>query len=209
MTAQGTIFHNGIGKRPTTGVGQDKTAPQSYRAKQFQPDAHPKESLQRHISPDTTAESGTKKHSTKRQTEATTVWLPLPLKAEAQRVAGQLGLSVSALGAKFFEVGLRQNIETQHATLLEPMVQKAIRTQMRRKTELDVLCQFDQSQILRLLYNILARLPDAQQMSEETLNQIRDESASAAHKDLRRRLEHQRTLLGDALQDLHGEEGAG
>ena len=214
MTAHGTIFHNGIGKRPpTSGVEQDKGAFECGRAKQLQP-VLVKPAARQRTTPEqentltTPNPAGKKRHSTKRYRRHRTLWLEPDVDAELQRVAKQAGLSFSMAGANLLKHALQQNIFLQQTAIIEPVVEKAIRTQMRRKTELDVLCQFDQSQMLRLLYNILARLPDAQQMSEETLNQIRDESASAAHKDLRRRLEHQRTLLGDALQDLQGEEGA-
>ena len=215
MTAHGTILHNGIGKRPPTGgVGQDKDAVECERTKQTQPVsvtpvARPHIIPEQKSTPTTPNRAGKKRRSTKRYRRHRTLWLEPDMDAELQRVAEQAGLSFSMAGANLLKYALQQNIFLQQTAITEPVVEKAIRTQMRRKTELDVLCQFDQSQMLRLLYNILARLPDAQQMSEETLNQIRDESASAAHKDLRRRLEHQRTLLGDALQYLHGEEEAG
>ncbi len=214
-TAQGTIFHNGIGKRPPTGgVGQDKGAFDWRRVKQRQPVlvtpvTRPRTSPEQENTPTTPKHAGKKQRSTKRYRRHRTLWLEPAVDAELQRVAQQAGLSFSMAGANLLKHALQHNIYVQQTAIIAPVVEKAIRTQMRRKTELDVLCQFDQSQILRLLYNILARLPDAQQMSEETLNQIRDESANAAHKDLRRRLEHQRTLLGDALPDLPGEEGTG
>ncbi|MDQ3848567.1 MAG: hypothetical protein M3261_06390, partial [Thermoproteota archaeon] len=207
MTAQGIIFHSGIGKRPLLGgVGQDKGAFDCERAKQRQPGlvkpitrqrTHPEQES----TPTTPNHAGKKRHSTKRYRRHRTLWLEPEVDAELQRVAKQAGLSFSMAGANLLKHALQHNMYVQQTAIIEPVVEKAIRTQMRRKTEFDVLCQFDQSQILRLLYNVLARLPDAQQMSEETLNQIRDESADAAHKDLRRRLEHQRTLLGDAVQD--------
>ncbi len=207
QSAYGIIFNAGEQRPPTGGVRQDKVASKSYRAQQPQPDARPEEYLSRQIAKKSTASHQPKKHSTKRQTEATTVWLRLPLKAEAQRVAGQLGLSVSALGAKFFEAGLRQTIAAQQATLLEPMLAKTMRSEMRRKTELDRLCHKDISQLLRLVYNILVRMPDNPQMSEASLNQIRDESANAAYKDLQHRLTHTRILFEDALQNGQEEKG--
>ncbi len=63
------------------------------------------------------------------------------------------------------------------------------------------------SQLLRRVYNGLARLPDNRQMSEENLNKIIDESANAAHKDVRQRLVHLRTLFENELHELFGKEG--
>ncbi len=82
-----------------------------------------------------------------------------------------------------------------------------MRKEMCRKTELDRLCHKDISQLLRLVYNILVRMPDNPQMSEASLNQIRDESANAAYKDLQHRLTHTRILFEDALQN--GQEAKG
>ncbi len=205
QSAHGTIFTAQEQRPPTDGVRQDKVAPKSYRAWQYQPAARPDECLSRQMMQDSGSPQR-KKHSTKRQTEATTIWLPLPLKAEAQRVSGQLGLSVSALGTRFFEVGLRQNIITQQATLLEPLVEKAMRTQANRQTEFLVLIHLGISQLQRMLYNGLARLPDNRQMSEENLNNIMDESANAAHKEVRQRLVHLRTLFENELHELFGKE---
>ena len=122
--------------------------------------------------------------------------------AEIRRRAEQTGLSASATGANFLDQIVMQDLQIQHVVLLQPMVEQAMRKEMRHKTELDRLCHKDISRLLRLVYNILVRMPDNPQMSEASLNQIRDESANAAYKDMQQRLSHTRILFGDEHQNV-------
>ncbi len=212
MTAQGTIFTAGEERPPRGGVGQDKGAFECARTKQSQPalvtDGMRAHQLTEHQSnPNRTPHLPTKQRSTKRYRKQRTIWLEPAVDAELQRIAEESGLSFSMTGANLVKYAIRQNIAEQHAALLIPMLEQAMRNEMRRKTELDRQCHKDISQLLRLVYNILVRMPDHPQMSEQSLNQIRDESANAAYKDMQR-LAHTRILFGDAQQHRQGEEGS-
>src|SRR3712207_778559 len=99
----------------------------------------------------------------KRRTVHLTVWVKPGVKAELQRVAEQQGLSVSATGATLLEAALRQNLHIQHAALLQPIIEQAIRKQMRgistRLAWLLVRVAFDVGQTRSLVTNLLGRQP--------------------------------------------------
>jgi hypothetical protein len=73
-----------------------------------------------------------KKHSTKRQMVQLTIWLKPSVKAEIQRIAQTEGLSVSQTGRAGLEEWVRQKLHIQHAVLIQPIIETAIRNELRR-----------------------------------------------------------------------------
>jgi hypothetical protein len=101
-------------------------------------------------------------HATAHQRAAkVTVWVKPGVKAELARIAAQQGLSVSATGAAFLEEAVRQHLHVQHAVLLQPIIEHAIRQQMQgistRLAWLLVRVAFDAGQTRSLVTNILGR----------------------------------------------------
>ena len=213
QSARGTIFTAQEPRPSADGVGQDKGAFECERTKQPRPalvthDMRAHQTTEHHTDSTQIPHRTKKQRSTKRYRKQRTIWLEPDVDAELQRIAEQTGLSFSMTGANLVKYAVRQTIAEQHAALLIPMLEQALRNIMRRKTELDVQCHKDISQLLRLVYNILVRMPDSPQMSEQSINQIRDESANAAYKDMQQRLAHTRILFGDEHQNVQGEEGS-
>ena len=202
MTAHGTIFNAGAQRPPRGGVLQDKIAPQNDRAKLRQP------VLVLPKARSNTPSARTKKHSSKRQTLPVMIWAKPAVQAEVRRVADQTGLSISTVGAQLLEGALRQDLATQHATLLQPMLDQSIRKRMRFLAELLLLLLYDCSQMKYLLVNSLGRLPDYPVMSEDMFNHLRDESTRAAKRDLRSRSPHLKALIAEELEQFLKEEEA-
>jgi hypothetical protein len=117
----------------------------------------------------------------KRKNVQVVSWVRPVVKAELQRIADAEGLSVSSVSAAFLEQALQQNLHTQHAALLDPIIEKAIRKHMRSySTRLAVLLvrvAFASEQTRSLVTNILGRQPG---VTTTILNQILDGSSKAA-----------------------------
>src|SRR5437764_14895216 len=109
----------------------------------------------------------------KRKNVHLTLWVKPVVKAELKRVAEKEGLSVSSTGSAFLEEAIRQNLHVQHAVLLQPIIEQAIRKQMRtistRLAWLLVRVAFDSGQTRQLVTNILRRQPRG---SPPIVNQI-------------------------------------
>jgi hypothetical protein len=90
-----------------------------------------------------------------------TTWVKPGVKAELERIAEQQGLSVSATSAAFLEEAVRQQLHTQHAVLLQPIIQQAIRQEMQgistRLAWLLVRVAYDAGQTRSLVTNMLGR----------------------------------------------------
>ena len=201
-TAQGTIFHKDIGKRPPTGgVRQDNGACYSARTKQRYPAA---------VMHHDRAETQTTKPPTSGPRQKMTFWVEPKAAAELRRKARESHLSVSAVGASFIEQMVGQDIQQQYAALLQPMVEQAIRKQMNRLVTflvsllIPMYCNTGQTK--RLVVNIIGRLHDNPQMSEQVLNTILDESSQAARNDLKRRSPHLASLIQEEIDRLLSED---
>jgi hypothetical protein len=98
-----------------------------------------------------------------------------------QRIAELEGISVSAAGAALLEHSLRQSVYSQHAALLDPIIDKAIGKHLRcystRLAVLLVRVAFASEQTRSLVTNILGRQPG---VTPEVLNHILDGSSKAA-----------------------------
>src|SRR5437899_3704601 len=124
----------------------------------------------------------------KRKTVHLTLWVKPVVKAELKRVAETEGLSVSSTGSAFLEEAIRQNLHVQHAVLLQPIIEQAIRKQMRtistRLAWLLVRVAFDAGQTRSIVTNILSRQPG---VTPDMLKHLLDSSGKTAKGNITRR----------------------
>jgi hypothetical protein len=146
----------------------------------------------------------TKKRSTKRQTVTLTLWVTPQLKAELQRLAAQDGLSVSKTGATFLAEAIRQKLHIQHAVLLQPIIEQAIRKHMNRLVLFLVRIAFDSGQTRCLVTNMLGRQPG---INPELFEHLLDASSKTAKGNILYRTPQLATLLDEVEAWLRQEEG--
>jgi hypothetical protein len=95
---------------------------------------------------------------------------------------------MSTTGGTLLEAALRQQLHLQHAALIQPVIEQAVRGQMNRISArlaaLLVRVIFNTGQTRRLVTNILGRQSG---VSSEMLDNILDASTEGAKKDLLRR----------------------
>ncbi len=184
-------------------VGQDKSASLRDRAKLLQPASRQKSARSRKTS---TLPARTKNRSNKRQTVPLTLWVHPLERAELERLANAEGLSVSLTARTLLKEAIRQKLHTQHAVLLQPIIQEAIRKEMRGQTSrlalLLVRVAFNAALTRRLVVNILGRQP---KVTDELLNEIFDKAAASAKKDILRRSPSLAPVI-DELERLLQEE---
>jgi len=166
-------------QQPQGGVGQDNPAPPHERIATMQP-ASQKKVTRTHTTEKNSPRSQ-KQFNTKRKTVAVTLWMSPGESAELQRVAEQKGVSLSQTGRAFVVSMLEHNLYTQHAALLDPIIDQAIGKHMRSySTRLAVLLvrvAFASEQTRSLVTNILGRQPGG---TTKVLNEILDSSSKAA-----------------------------
>jgi hypothetical protein len=142
--------------------------------------------------------------------EKITAYVPKDVKAVLQRLADQglesdNELSLSSVVAAFLVLGVQHNINLQYGALLQPVIEKIIREEMRGfKTHLAwllVRVAYDTGQTGSLATNILNRQPG---MSNEVFRSIVKESAYAARTNITRRTP-QMTELVEAVERWMGE----
>ncbi len=150
----------------------------------------------------------TNHHSRKRQTVQVSSWVKPPVKAELQRIAATEGLSVSQTCATLLEEAIRQKLHIQHAVLLQPIIEQAIRTQMRsistRLAWLLVRVAYDAGQIRGVVTNILGRQSG---MTPELLKDILDGSSKTAKGNITRRTPQLVELIEAVEQWMVTDEG--
>jgi len=144
----------------------------------------------------------------KRKTVKLTVWVKPVVKAELERIAEQEGLSVSATGAAFLENALQAHVDMQYGSLLQPIIEQAIRKQMRsistRLAWLLVRVAFDSGQTRSLVTNILGR---QQGVTPEVLKTILDSSSKTAKGNITRRTPQIIELIDAVEHWMVAEEG--
>src|SRR5579872_2023508 len=160
-------------QQPPRGVWQDNPAQPHARAASPQPASPQKDTRSRHLR--TPIPRSQKKTFPKRKTVQLVLWVKPVVKGEIQRTAEREGLSVSATGSAFLEQALQQNLHTQHAALLDPIIDKAIGKHMRsystRIALLLVRVAFASEQTRSIVTNILSRHPGVTQpVHTEILN---------------------------------------
>ena len=151
-----------------------------------------------------------RKHSQKRQMVQLTIWLTPSVKAEIQRIAKMEGLSVSSVGRAGLEEWVRQQLHLQHAVLLQPIIETAIRQELKGILKKLVVFlsrnAYEAGWTRRLASNILKYQPGM--MTEEKLNTILDRSCIDARKYIFRKTP-ETNELNEAIEKwllLEGEE---
>jgi len=181
--SQQSFTPNGV--QPLRGVGQDKSVPQRDRIASRQPVTLQNTARSHQLNTNTSRSQ--KGNTSKRKTVPLMLWVNPRVKAELERIAENEGLSMSAAGGAFLEQALQQNLSTQHAALLEPIIEKAIRTHMRsysnRIAVLLVRSIFAGEQTRSLVTNILGRQDG---VSQPVLEEILNRSSSAAKRNITR-----------------------
>ena len=196
--------HNREKIPPATGVvGQDKRALTSARKALRQP-APVRNGVR--AQQQRTARGRPQNHTTPEKAVKVTVWVKPGVKGELERIAEQQGLSISATGAAFLEEAVRQNLHVQHAVLLQPIIEQAIRQQMQgistRHAWLPVRVAYDAGQTRNLVTNILGRQAG---VTPDMLKTILEHSGKSAKGNITRKTP-QLTELMDALERWMGEE---
>ena len=153
--------------------------------------------------------SRSQKQSTpKRKTVHLTLWVKPVVKAELQRIAQREGVSVSATGGAFLEKALQANVDMQYGSLLQPIIESAIRKQMRgistRLAWLLVRVAFDSGQTRSLVTNILGRQPG---VTPEVLKTILDSSSKTAKGNITRKTPQLIELIEAVERWIGAEEG--
>jgi hypothetical protein len=191
--------------RPFHGVGQDKGAAERVRRDSSQPAPR---SVGERPRPPVSSVARSQKASTKRKLERVTIWVEREVKAEVDRIARQDGLSVSATGAAFLREAVRQKLHIQHAVLLQPIIEQAIRRQMgalsTRLAWLLVRVAFDAGQTRSLVTNILGRQAG---VSPEVLKTILAGSGKSAKANITRRTPQMAELIEAVEHWMVAEEG--
>jgi hypothetical protein len=192
--------------RPLGGVGQDKGAPERVRRDSSQP--VPRLAAERTRQPGGSV-ARSQKPNRKRKLDRVTIWVEREVKAEVDRIARQEGLSVSATGAAFLREAVRQKLHVQHAVLLQPIIEQAIRRQMgalsTRLAWLLVRVAFDAGQTRSLVTNILGRQAG---VSPEVLKTILAGSGKSAKANITRRTPQMAELIEAVEKWMVAEEGS-
>jgi hypothetical protein len=192
-------------RRPLRGVRQDKHAAQ--RVRQASRQAAPSRSGRRARQSDRSVARSQKEHA-RRKLERVTVWVEPEVTSEVARIAKREGLSVSAVGAAFLREAVRQKLHVQHAVLLQPIIEQAIRRQMgtmsSRLAWLLVRVAFDAGQTRSLVTNILGRQAG---ISPEILKTILEGSGKSAKANITRRTPQLAELVAAIEQWTVPEEG--
>ena len=192
-------------QQPLGGVRQDKGVLTNARIASRQPAPH-KEDMRAHETNSNNPRSQNRP-APKRKTVHLTLWVKPVVKAELKRIAESEGLSASSTGAAFLEEAIRQKLHVQHAVLLQPIIEQAIRRQMRtistRLAYLLVRVAYDGGQTRQLVTNILSRQPG---MTPGVLNQILDSSNNAAKRNVLRRTPQIASLIAEVEKWLSEEE---
>ena len=196
--------HTANGQQPRSGVGQDNPTPPPARAATIQP-APPKNGMR--PTPKKTNTTRTEQgKALRRKTVHLTLWVKPVVKAELERIAEQEGVSISSAGAAFLEKALQHNLHSQHATLLDLTIEKAIGKHMRSySTRLAVLLVrslFESSQTRSLVTNILGRQSG---MTQPVLERILNGSSNTAKRNITRVTPQLKTMLAEIEQWMREE----
>src|SRR6266446_769907 len=193
-------------QQPLSGVRQDKPRPTSARTASLQP--APLEKVMRPHEMNSNSSRSQKQSTPKRKTVHLTLWVKPVVKAELERIAEREGLSVSATGGAFLEKALQANVDMQYGSLLQPIIEQAIRKQMRgistRLAWLLVRVAFDSGQTRSLVTNILGRQLG---VTPDMLKTILDHSSKTAKGNITRKTPQLIELIEAVEQWIGAEEG--
>ena len=149
----------------------------------------------------------TRSHSRSRKTVQVSAWVKPAVKAELQRIASQDRLSLSQTCATLLEEAIRQKLHIQHAVLLQPIIEQAIRKQQAvlatKLTWLLVRIAYDAGQTRTLAANILDKLPGVNQAD---LAKILDGSSTVAKRNIIKRTPQITTLIEEVEKWMQEDE---
>ncbi len=150
----------------------------------------------------------TRSHSRTRQTVQVAAWVKPAIKQELQRIAAAEGLSLSQTCATLLEEAIRQKLHIQHAVLLQPIIEQAIRTEIRSITSRLALLLargvYESGQTKRLVLHLLKRSGVNQVMLKAML----EDASHGARTTLLRKTPQLETVLKD-VQDWLAETDRG
>jgi len=136
-------------------------------------------------------------------------WVKPEVKAELMRLAAQDGLSLSQTCATLLAEGVRQRLHIQHAVLLEPIIEQAIRKHLHsRDSRLALLlarAAYESGQTKRLLVHLLKRYGVNQAMLKAML----EDSSRGARTTLLRKTPQLETVLSEVAAWLADNETTG
>ncbi len=194
-----------MSRKPVHGVGQDKGAARRARTPIRQP--APSEKRMRPHALNSNPARSQNRSTPKRKTVHLTLWVKPVVKAELQRIAEQEGISVSAAGGAYLEKALQQHIDMQYSALLQPVIEKAVRKEMRgistRLAWLLVRVAFDTGQTRNLVTNMLGRQPG---VTPAMLKTILEHSSKAAKGNITRKTPQLTELMEAVEQWLVAED---
>jgi hypothetical protein len=148
-------------------------------------------------------------------TEKVTLWVKPAVKAELKRLAGMDELTVSKTGATLLEGAIHQQIHTQHALLLEPIIEQTVRKELRsfgnRLVFFLMRSAFASEQARILVTNVLDRILRREGVGEPTLTSLIDQSNKLARRNIIHKSPQLQTLLEEweAANSVAREEGSG
>jgi hypothetical protein len=167
-------------------VVQDKTALTRGRTASRQPE--PRHKAAQSCVMSKLAERSKKHGSSRRKTVHLVLWVNPIVKAQLQRLADREGLSMSKAGGVLLSRALQQNIDMQYNALLTPVIETAIKKEIRsfsnRIAMLLARTLFASEQTRSLTTNILGRQPG---ITEDLLKHILAMSQKAAKGNLSRK----------------------
>jgi hypothetical protein len=144
-----------------------------------------------------------------------TLWVKPAVQAELKRLAEMDQLTVSKTGAALLEAAIHQRIHTQHALLLEPIIEQSVRKELRsfgnRLVFFLLRVAFASEQARILITNVLDRLLRREGGGEQTLTTLVDQSNKLARRNIIRKSPQLQTLLEEweAANTPPREEGSG
>jgi hypothetical protein len=205
--------HTIIKQQQNLGVRQDKRANFSARIASGQPASLKKVMRAQQLKKDTPRSQN--KHKPKRKTVQLTLWVKPVVKAELKRIVElesnkkkeEKDVSISAVGGAFLEKALQTNLDMQYGALLQPIIEQAIRKEMRsmstRLAFLLVRVAFASEQTRSLVTNVLGR---QQGVTPSVLNEILDGSSKAAKGKITHRTPQLEEIIAEVEQWFQKEE---
>ena len=137
----------------------------------------------------------TRHHSRARHTVQVSAWVKPEVKAELMRLASQEGLSLSQTCASLLAEAIRQRLHIQHAVLLQPIIEQAIRKQMRLvTTRLALLLArgaYESGQTKRLMVHLLKH----SRVNQVVLKAMLEDASRGARTSLLRKTPQLETVL--------------
>ncbi len=122
-------------------------------------------------------------------------WVNPAIKGELKRIASQEGLSLSQTCAALLAEAIRQKLSVQHAVLLQPIIEQAIRKQMRSvTTRLALLLArgaYESGQTKRLMVHLLKH----SRVNQVVLKAMLEDASRGARTSLLRKTPQLETVL--------------